>query len=169
MPKPNKTFTVKQMKDYIRQHKINHPAVKLSMKRADMIEGLKKTGHWDTSKDTPTPKKPAPKKKPMETKKNLSLYYINLPDKINDIRMVKDPDDLDEEIGLEDFIEDHVEFPALVGKGKRKWKRYYDDKIKRQVIYNEMYPKEASELRKKYKLPSGKTKPYSLYKIPYGK
>jgi hypothetical protein len=69
MPKPNKTFTVKQMKDYIRQHKVNHPAVKLSMKRADLIDGLKKAGHWDTSKDTPTPKKPAPKKKPMETKK----------------------------------------------------------------------------------------------------
>lgn len=67
--KPNDNFTVKQMKDYIRSNKLNHPDVKLGMKRADMIAGLKKAGHWDSSvqktkptKSKPAPKKPAPKK-----------------------------------------------------------------------------------------------------------
>jgi len=69
MSKPNVTFTVKQMKDYIRQKKLN-PAIKLSMRRAELIEGLKKAGHWDSSADPPpTPKKSTPKKKSAPKKK----------------------------------------------------------------------------------------------------
>ena len=51
--KPNVTFNMKQMKDYIRSNKLNHPDVKLSMKRADMIAGLKKAGHWEEVKSKP--------------------------------------------------------------------------------------------------------------------
>jgi len=70
MPKPNSSMTVAQMKAYIRQHKVNHPEVKLGMKRGDMIAGLKKAGHWDDSqskkqppktKKTPAKKKAVPK------------------------------------------------------------------------------------------------------------
>jgi hypothetical protein len=88
MSKPNLDSTVKQMKDYIREKKLN-PAIKLSLRRGELIEALRKAGHWDTSADPPptpkkstpkkptpkkpTPKKPTPKKptpkKPMETKK----------------------------------------------------------------------------------------------------
>ena len=46
---PNDTYTVKQMKTYIRTHKLNRPDVKLGMKRQDLINGLKKVGHWDTT------------------------------------------------------------------------------------------------------------------------
>jgi len=49
MPKPNVNSTVSQMKSYIREKKINHPAVRLSMRKPDMIKGLKKAGHWDAS------------------------------------------------------------------------------------------------------------------------
>jgi len=49
MVKPNVNMTVNQMKSYIREKKINHPDVRLGMKKADMIKGLKKAGHWDTS------------------------------------------------------------------------------------------------------------------------
>jgi hypothetical protein len=59
MSKPNVNFTVKQMKDYIRKNKLNHPAIKLSMRRAELIEGLKKAGHWNSSKDTSPKKKPS--------------------------------------------------------------------------------------------------------------
>jgi len=48
--KPNITFNMKQMKDYIRSNKLNHPDLKLSMKRDDMITGLKKAGHWEEVK-----------------------------------------------------------------------------------------------------------------------
>ncbi len=44
--KPNQNFTVAQMKTYIREKKLNHPAIKLSMKKADLVKGLKKAGHW---------------------------------------------------------------------------------------------------------------------------
>tara|TARA_R110001599_G_scaffold6931_1_gene34338 strand:- start:86 stop:652 length:567 start_codon:yes stop_codon:yes gene_type:complete len=74
--KPNITFNMKQMKDYIRSNKLNHPDVRLGMRRDDMIAGLKKAGHWEEVKSKPqsvkakvkaiekkaTPKpKPAPK------------------------------------------------------------------------------------------------------------
>ena len=65
MPKPNQNFTVKEMKDYIRTKKVNHPNVKLTMKRADMIAGLKSAGHWDeVDKVKKARKKPAPKPAP---------------------------------------------------------------------------------------------------------
>lgn len=70
MPKPNQNFTVKEMKDYIRTKKINHPNVKLTMKRADMIAGLKSAGHWDEKdKVKKARKKPAPKPKVSSAKK----------------------------------------------------------------------------------------------------
>lgn len=49
MPKPNINSTVNQMKQYIREKKINHPDVRLGMRKAEMIKGLKKAGHWDAS------------------------------------------------------------------------------------------------------------------------
>tara|TARA_Y100000004_G_C8857404_1_gene387424 strand:- start:389 stop:652 length:264 start_codon:yes stop_codon:yes gene_type:complete len=53
MPKPNQNMTVEQMKSYVRSHNLNHPDVKLGMRRAQLISGLKKAGHWDE-----VPKKP---------------------------------------------------------------------------------------------------------------
>ena len=61
MTKPNSNFTVKQIKQYIRDNKLNHPDVKLGMRRAELVAGLKKIGHWQETKKSP-PKKEAPKK-----------------------------------------------------------------------------------------------------------
>jgi hypothetical protein len=67
--KPNPTFTLTQLKDYIRSKKLNHPDVKLTMKKADMIAGLKKAGHWEEkSKLNPAPKKTIKKEKPAPKK-----------------------------------------------------------------------------------------------------
>ena len=77
MPKPNQNFTVKEMKDYIRQKKINHPEVKLTMKRADMIAGLKSAGHWEEKdKVKKARKKPAPKPKVSSAKPSSNTLYI---------------------------------------------------------------------------------------------
>jgi len=46
MPKPNQNSTVGEMKAYIRSKKLNHPLVRLGLKKADLIKGLKKLGHW---------------------------------------------------------------------------------------------------------------------------
>lgn len=93
MVKPNAKSTLKEMKDYIRSKKLNKPEVRLTMKKADMVAGLKKIGHWDTKHDgatkkqsdqarknlkkiisKPAPKKAtAPKKKPAPKKKK---YYV---------------------------------------------------------------------------------------------
>ena len=46
MPKPNANMTLAEMRSYVRTHKLNHPEVKLGMKRSQLIAGLKKAGHW---------------------------------------------------------------------------------------------------------------------------
>ena len=60
MPKPNSSYTVKELKDYVKSHKLNHPEVKMSMKKAELQAGLKKIGHW-SSKTTTKAKKKVPK------------------------------------------------------------------------------------------------------------
>ena len=53
--KPNSKFTVKKMKEYIRQEKLNkNPYIKLSMRRAELIEGLRKVGHWQYDEEDET-------------------------------------------------------------------------------------------------------------------
>tara|TARA_Y100001938_G_C8031638_1_gene400962 strand:+ start:762 stop:1115 length:354 start_codon:yes stop_codon:yes gene_type:complete len=46
-PKPNVNSTLTEIKEYVREYKINKPEIKLTMKKAQLIEGLKKHGHWD--------------------------------------------------------------------------------------------------------------------------
>lgn len=77
MPKPNSSFTVAQMKTYIREKKLNHPEVRLGMRRGEMIAGLKKAGHWDNSKSKvrpPKTKKPTRKKPRLATRDEFSAY-----------------------------------------------------------------------------------------------
>ena len=62
MTKPNENFSVKQMKDYIRNHSLNKK-IRLTQKKADLISALKKEGHWEGSSPVKkTAPKPAPKK-----------------------------------------------------------------------------------------------------------
>lgn len=51
MPKPTAHSTMKEMKDYIRSKKLNKAPVRLGMRRPQMIEALKKIGHWDPRHD----------------------------------------------------------------------------------------------------------------------
>jgi hypothetical protein len=47
-PKPNVNSTLPEIKAYVREYKLNKPEIKLGMKKADLIAGLKKHGHWDS-------------------------------------------------------------------------------------------------------------------------
>ena len=49
MEKPHEKSTLKYMKQYVRAHKLNHPEVKLSMKKAEMAAALRKIGHMSGS------------------------------------------------------------------------------------------------------------------------
>ena len=49
LPKPNVNSTLAEIKAYVRDYKLNKPEIKLGMKKADLIKGLKKHGHWDSS------------------------------------------------------------------------------------------------------------------------
>ena len=62
MAKPTAKSTVGQMKEYIRLKKLNKAPILLGMKRAELIAGLRKLGHWDAQHDKPSAKVPAPKK-----------------------------------------------------------------------------------------------------------
>ena len=60
MTKPNATFTLPMLKDYIRKNKLNRAFVRLGMRKKEMIEALKKLEHWD---DSMTGKKKIDRKK----------------------------------------------------------------------------------------------------------
>ena len=47
MHKPNKSWSLPQLKQYIRDNKLNRQEIRLGMKKAEMIIALKKKGHWD--------------------------------------------------------------------------------------------------------------------------
>ena len=48
--KPNKSWTLPQLKKYVRDNKLNQKEIRLGMKKAEMIIALKKKGHWDESR-----------------------------------------------------------------------------------------------------------------------
>lgn len=58
MPKPNQNMTLTEMRSYVRSHKLNHPDVKIKMKRSELIAGLKKAGHWEEVAKKPRGKVP---------------------------------------------------------------------------------------------------------------
>jgi hypothetical protein len=49
MEKPHVNFTLAEMRDYIRQKKLNVKPITLNLSRAETIATLKKLGHWDDS------------------------------------------------------------------------------------------------------------------------
>ena len=49
MPKPNASSSLAEIKSYVRSHNLNKPEIKLSMRKAELVAGLKKHGHWDGS------------------------------------------------------------------------------------------------------------------------
>ena len=60
MEKPHVNFTLAEMRDYIRQKKLNVKPITLNLTRAETIATLKKLGHWD---DSVKKKKRVPKDK----------------------------------------------------------------------------------------------------------
>lgn len=47
--KPNKSWSVPELKKYIRDNKLADKDIRLGMKKAEMVVALKKKGHWDDS------------------------------------------------------------------------------------------------------------------------
>tara|TARA_R100000935_G_scaffold56210_2_gene87350 strand:- start:576 stop:1529 length:954 start_codon:yes stop_codon:yes gene_type:complete len=47
--KGNQNMTVTQLKAVVRHHKLNKPHINMKMKKAQLIAGLKKEGHWDNT------------------------------------------------------------------------------------------------------------------------
>ena len=71
MVKPNRTFTLPELRAYVREKKLNKPEIKLSMKKADLIAGLKKHGHWNHKADARIELKKGAKP-PMTKKKKIT-------------------------------------------------------------------------------------------------
>ena len=76
MPKPNSKSTLKEIKAYVREKKLNKPEIKLTMKKSELVAGLKKHGHWDTKADAREKLKAGGKKPPLirKTKKSKGKY-----------------------------------------------------------------------------------------------
>ena len=77
--KPNHSFSLKALKQYIRDNKLNKAKVRLGMKREEMIEALKLLGEWD---DTIQPKVKKPVvKKPVVKKVVVKKPVVKTPPK----------------------------------------------------------------------------------------
>lgn len=65
-PSISKHSTLVEMKAFVRKHKLNHPSIKLGMKKSEMLAALDNLGHINTDpRPKPAPKtKTAPKAKP---------------------------------------------------------------------------------------------------------
>jgi len=66
-PTISKHSTLVELKAFVRKHKLNHPSIKLGMKKAEMLDALDKLGHINreprAKKEAPKPvEKPKPKK-----------------------------------------------------------------------------------------------------------
>ena len=75
-PTISKHSTLVEMKAFVRKHKLNHPSIKLGMKKAEMLDALDKLGHINreprAKKEAPKPvekPKPVDKPKPVEKPK----------------------------------------------------------------------------------------------------
>tara|TARA_R110000787_G_scaffold197875_5_gene309070 strand:- start:254 stop:532 length:279 start_codon:yes stop_codon:yes gene_type:complete len=44
--KPDDSWDLASLRGYVRRKKLNKPEIKISMKKADLVKGLKKHGHW---------------------------------------------------------------------------------------------------------------------------
>lgn len=44
--KPDSSWTLSDIRGYVRRKKLNKPEIKLSMKKSELVAGLKKHGHW---------------------------------------------------------------------------------------------------------------------------
>jgi hypothetical protein len=73
MVKPTAKSTVAQMKQYIRDNKLNKAPILLGMKRAELITHLRKMGHYDSQHDKPSAKLPEPKAVPKPAPKRKVL------------------------------------------------------------------------------------------------
>ena len=71
--KPNNKSTLKEIKQYIRDNKLNKAPIKLTMNKPELVKKLKELGHYEEVKSKPKPKskpkaKPKPKPKPKKKK-----------------------------------------------------------------------------------------------------
>jgi hypothetical protein len=69
MPKPNSSFTLIEIKSYVRSHKLNKPEIKLSMNKSQLVAGLKKHGPQKQKADARKALKTGGAKPPMVKKK----------------------------------------------------------------------------------------------------
>ena len=93
MVKPNSKSTLKEIRAYVREKRLNKPEIKLTMNKPELVAGLKKHGHWDHKGDAkeklkvggkkpPMTKKPkatpsaSPKAKEVKDDKNIDFYEI---------------------------------------------------------------------------------------------
>lgn len=73
MPKPNAKSTLKEIRAYVREKKLNKPEIKLTMNKTELVAGLKKHGHWESAREmgkrTASERKAKPKATPKPKKK----------------------------------------------------------------------------------------------------
>ena len=109
MDKPHVNFTLGEMRDYIRQKKLNVKPITLNLSRAETISTLKKLGHWD---DT------------VKKKKRVSKGKKDLKKADRAVRSATVSKDADVKKAFDKYVKLHVKYIDTFGdKGLKKLKK----------------------------------------------
>ena len=102
--KPNNKSTLKEIKQYIRDNKLNKAPIKLTMRKGELIKGLKALGHYEDIAPKPKPKskpkpKPKPKSKPKPKKEDF-MNALNIMTQVAKSKSKKTSKDIDEDVAI---------------------------------------------------------------------
>jgi hypothetical protein len=109
MDKPHVNFTLSEMRDYIREKKLNVKPITLTLTRPETIATLKKLGHWDDS---------VQKKKGVSKRKKEQI----IADKASQKATIKSDDAVKK--AFNKFVELHLKYIDMFGdEGLQKLKK----------------------------------------------
>lgn len=134
MDKPHVNFTLAEMRDYIREKKINVKPITLNLTRAETIATLKKLGHWDDSVKK--------KKRVSKGKKQLKAA-----DKASDKATIKSDDGVKK--AFNNFVKLHLKYiDKFSDEGLKKLKKQKRTTMNVSDMSNTLL-KEMEELKEK--------------------
>jgi len=123
-PSISKHSTLKEMKEFVRKHKLNHPSIKLGMKKAEMLAALDKLGHINKGPREKNDKKPKFKidqnKQPKQTPSKIEMSKkpeLNTKEINKNIRTYKTGLRDYAEIDLGKVVKENIGYPVYMYNG----------------------------------------------------
>ena len=99
--KPNNKSTLKEIKQYIIDNKLNQAPIRLTMNKPELVKKLKELGHYEEVKKEVKPKpKSKPKAKPKPPSKLDFMDALNVMTEVAKSKSKKTSKDIDEDVAI---------------------------------------------------------------------